>query len=232
MAVPLAVRANGHERPHLAAADAAGDLHRGPHLPPWRAWDNEIIAIQTDGGAAGATVWRFAHHRSDIRRDDGIDGTYFWYQPHASISPNGRWALFTSNWEKTLGTAVGGEPDGLYRTDVFVVALAAGTFTDDPLTTGGTVVRAIHITELRSRIDVLRVEYQLETFSWTNPALAPGAIVQAVHLTELQTAIAEAYQAAAQPLPSFTGPLTPGVTPIRAVHVQELRDAVVALEAD
>ena len=40
----------------------------------WRAWDDEIIAIQTDAmPGADATVWRFAHHRSDVRNDQRSD---------------------------------------------------------------------------------------------------------------------------------------------------------------
>jgi len=184
-------------------------------------------------------VWRFAHHRSDTARDDldsngnPIQGTYFWYQPHAVVSPNGRWALFTSNWEKTLGDALSSETEsgaGLYRTDVFIVALSAGSFTDDPLITAGTIVRAVHITELRSRVDVLRVRYGLATFAWTDPGLGPGSVVRATHLTQLRTALDQTYQAAGQPTPSFTDTIAAGVTIIRGVHLQELRDAVVALE--
>jgi hypothetical protein len=197
---------------------------------PWRAWDDEIVAIQTDAGSAGATVWRFAHHRSDISRDDGIDGTYFWYQPHGVISPNGRWALFTSNWEKSLGLAPNPEPDGKHRTDVFLVALAAGTFTDDPLISGVTHVKALHITELRTRIDVLRVARKLSTFAWTDPALGPGSIIRAVHVLELRVALEQAYGAAGVPPPFFTDSITAGSTPIRAVHIQELRQGVVSLE--
>ena len=37
-------------------------------------WDDEIIAVQTDAAAgADPTVWRFAHHRSDIHND--LDAT-------------------------------------------------------------------------------------------------------------------------------------------------------------
>lgn len=197
---------------------------------PWRAWDNEIVAIQTDGGSAGATVWRFAHHRSNVARDDGIDGTYFWYQPHGVIAPDGRWALFTSNWEKTLGTAAGGEPSGLYRTDVFIVGLTAGTFTDDPLISGVTRVKALHITELRTRIDVLRASHGLSTFAWTDPSLALGQTIKAIHVSEMRTALSQAYSAANQAPPLFTDSITPGATPIKAVHIQELRNAVVTLE--
>jgi hypothetical protein len=92
---------------------------------PWRAWDDEIVAIQTDAAPAAATVWRFAQHRSDISYDGNPNQIYFWYLPRATISPNGKWAMFTSNWEKTLGPTVGSdmEPGGLHRNDVFIVDL-------------------------------------------------------------------------------------------------------------
>ena len=38
----------------------------GSNSAPWRAWDDEIIAIDTTGAG---TVWRFAHHRSNIGSD-------------------------------------------------------------------------------------------------------------------------------------------------------------------
>jgi hypothetical protein len=87
---------------------------------PWRAWDDEIIAIQTDA-PSGATVWRFAHHRSNIGSDTYPDNPYFWYEPRPSVSPDGRWVIFTSNWEKTLGTDV--RDGGAARQDVFLLRL-------------------------------------------------------------------------------------------------------------
>jgi hypothetical protein len=195
---------------------------------PWRPWDDEIIAIQTDA-ATGARVWRFAHHRSNITMDVAGDGTYFWYQPHANISPNGRWALFTSNWEKTLGLAASSEPEGIYRTDVFVVRLLGGSFTDTPLSPG-TVIRAVHFTELRGRIDVLRVTHGLVPFPWTESDLAPGSIITRAHLTDLRTALQQAYAAAGSTPPTFAETITSGVTLVRAAHLEELRDAVIALE--
>jgi hypothetical protein len=102
-----------------------------PNATAWRAWDDEIVAVQTDGtnSCAGQTcVWRFAHHRSDVRSDVNVQKTYFWYQPLAVISQDGRWALFQSNWEKMLGTTT--DPpesgDGLYRTDIFLLELKPG----------------------------------------------------------------------------------------------------------
>lgn len=90
----------------------------------WRAWDDEIVAVQTDAGAgADAIVWRFAHHRSDIRNDIDPMGGSFWYQPHPNVSSDGRWVMFTSNWEKTLGTDPTGDATTSARQDVFIVAL-------------------------------------------------------------------------------------------------------------
>jgi hypothetical protein len=82
---------------------------------PWRPWDDEIVAVQTDGSAANATVWRFAHHRTSI--------VSFWDMPRANVSQDGRFAIFTSNWEKTLGTDPGSGP----REDVFLVELTGST---------------------------------------------------------------------------------------------------------
>ncbi len=91
----------------------------GNNAAPWRAWDDEIVAIDTTSGGGG-TVWRFAHHRSNIASDSNPAQPYFWYEPIANISPDGRWVLFTSNWEKTLGTD---SSEGTARQDVFLVQL-------------------------------------------------------------------------------------------------------------
>ena len=90
----------------------------GDNTTPWRAWDDEIIGIDTAGG--GGIVYRFAHHRSNVGSDANPAQPYFWYEPIANISPDGRWVLFTSNWEKTLGRD---SSEGTFRQDVFLVRL-------------------------------------------------------------------------------------------------------------
>ena len=50
----------------------------------------------------------------------------------------------------------------------------ARRFTDDPIVPGVTPVRAVHFTELRVRIDVLRREAGLAPFGWTDPVLLAG----------------------------------------------------------
>jgi uncharacterized delta-60 repeat protein len=105
-------------------------------------------------------------------------------------------------------------------------------FRDDPLTARSNLIRLVHITELRTRIDVLRGRFGLAPFAWTDPMLTAGMTARATHVTELRTALQQAYTAAGQPPPAFTEPtLVPGGTTIKAVHIQQLRDAVIELEA-
>ncbi len=68
-------------------------------------------------------MWRFAHHRSNVANDDDPSTISFWYTPRAIVSQDGGFAIFTSNWDKTLGIDARGQPGGMFRQDVFVVEL-------------------------------------------------------------------------------------------------------------
>jgi hypothetical protein len=108
-------------RPEVQTPVIVATYRYGNNTSPWRAWDDEVIAIQTDAApGVGATVWRFAHHRSNVAKDNDPTNYEFWYTPRPSVSPDGRWAIFTSNWEKTLGID---SIEGLHRQDVFLVKL-------------------------------------------------------------------------------------------------------------
>ena len=125
------------------------------------------------------------------------------------------------------------DPGGLSATHSFTPTVStAAPFTAHPLRPGVTPVRAIHFTELRERIDVLREAAGLGRFPWTDPVLRAGATrVRLVHLLELRSALAAAYAAAGRSVPPWTDPApVAGTTPIRAVHLLELRAAVVELE--
>ena len=73
-------------------------------------WENEIDCAETDEKAS--TVWRFAHTYSTARNG-------FWSQPRGNVSQDGRFFMFTSDWEDQLGKSDGES----YRTDVFIVEL-------------------------------------------------------------------------------------------------------------
>jgi hypothetical protein len=68
-------------------------------------------------------VWRLAHHRSNVANDDTPSTISFWYTPRPNVSRDGRWVLFTSNWEKTLGTDPSGAAGEKARQDVFLLRL-------------------------------------------------------------------------------------------------------------
>jgi hypothetical protein len=75
-------------------------------------WENEILCIQTDGKAS--QVWRFAHTYSTAKNG-------FWSTPRGNVSQDGRFFMFTSDWQDQLD-------DGLrdrnnHRMDVFIVEL-------------------------------------------------------------------------------------------------------------
>ena len=126
------------------------------------------------------------------------------------------------------------DPRGLSATQAFTVTVdrPPAPFTDHPIQPGVTPVRAVHFTELRTRIAVLRSEVGLDPFAWTDPFLRPGVTpVRLTHLRELREALSAAYFAAGRAVPRWTDS-TPasGSTPIKAAHLMELRAAVMALE--
>jgi hypothetical protein len=94
-----------------------GPLNVGPNLNtvPWRAWDDEVIRIATDGSLV---VERVCHHRSVVWPDTGTGAFEFWYTPRPNMSRDGRWVMFTSNWDKTLGIDAGDATT--HRQDVFI----------------------------------------------------------------------------------------------------------------
>jgi uncharacterized repeat protein (TIGR03803 family) len=114
---------------------------------------------------------------------------------------------------------------------VFRVSNAAPTpFTDDTLTAASSIIRAVHITELRTRIDAQRTKLGLAAYPYTDSTLTPGmTIVKAAHVIDLRTALNQAYDAQGLARPTYTDPNLDGFV-IKVAHIAELRAAVIALE--
>lgn len=102
-------------------------------------------------------------------------------------------------------------------------------FTDEPLVSGVTPIRAVHVTELRSRVEAARAERGLAAYGYTDAVPGAGTLILARHVTELRSALIEVYAAAGLTTPVFTDPVLSGV-PIRAVHITQLREALRAIE--
>jgi hypothetical protein len=105
-------------------------------------------------------------------------------------------------------------------------------FSDSTLTPLSSIVRAVHVTDLRGAIDTLRTRQGLAAFSWTDPNLATGVTtIKRSHLIDLRSAVTAVFAARGLPAPMWSDPtITPSATVVRAVHITELRAAVLALE--
>lgn len=112
-------------------------------------------------------------------------------------------------------------------TDLLLSVIDSG-FTDPVLTVGQTFVKAVHINELRSRIDSLRAYYGLSAFAWSAAPKAgeTGLVSWRDHVLELRTALEGAYTDAGMEPPEWTE--LPVNCP-RAAAIDELREAVQAI---
>jgi subtilisin family serine protease len=98
-------------------------------------------------------------------------------------------------------------------------------FTDsNPPLAAGALVRAVHITDLRTAVDKVRYAANLEPpFQWTDTPLNPGAPIRAIHVTELRTKVDDARTQLGISVPAYSESITAGQTVIKAIHVNELR---------
>ena len=101
------------------------------------------------------------------------------------------------------------------------------TFTDDPLVAGTTSIKAIHVTELRNAINLLRPRAGLTTVSWTE-AVTSGVLIKASHITEMRTRLEEARTALALAPTSYTDPSLAAGFAVKAAHIQEIRNSLKA----
>jgi hypothetical protein len=96
-------------------------------------------------------------------------------------------------------------------------------FTDSPLN-AGTLVKAVHLAQLRTAVNAVRVLAGIGTVGFTDSAVA-GTPIKAVHVTELRTAVDAARSALSLSTGGYTDAALAGVR-IKAVHFSELRARV------
>jgi YD repeat-containing protein len=96
-------------------------------------------------------------------------------------------------------------------------------FTDDPLQAGVTVVKALHITELRAAVNQARARVGLPAATW-DEAVTAGVLIKAAHILELRTRLDQARAALGLGAASYSSPAPAIGGSVRAAHIQELRD--------
>jgi len=117
--------------------------------------------------------------------------------------------------------------------DRSVTATYSKTFTDDPLTSQVTPVKAVHITELREAVNTLRLNNGRSAFAYTDSTLTAG-VTQArrVHITDLRTALNAVYDALGRTRPTYTDPtIVARQTVIKKAQIAQIRSAVRAVES-
>lgn len=97
-------------------------------------------------------------------------------------------------------------------------------FTDDPISAGSTVIKAVHVTELRTAVNAVRAAAGLTPVTFTDSSLT-GTAPKALHVTELRSALDAARAAIGVPALTYTDPTLAGIR-IKAVHYRELRAGV------
>lgn len=108
-----------------------------------------------------------------------------------------------------------------WRQAVVVTPPPVPTFTDDPLVAGSTLVKAAHITELRTAINNYRTWSSLSAATWAT-TITTSTVITAAHINELRTALTPALVANSR-VATYTDTLS-SVIPVKAVHIQELRN--------
>ena len=92
--------------------------------------------------------------------------------------------------------------------------------------TAGSPIRAVHLTELRERVDEVLTSAGLPARQWTDPLIIPGETpVKAIHLTELRNGIARAYREDRREPPVWEAQTRAG-DPIESRHFENARRAV------
>ena len=98
-------------------------------------------------------------------------------------------------------------------------------FGDDPIVAHSTMIKASHITQIRSGVNAMRLAAGLGDVSYTDPSLTAGTPIKAVHITELRAALSAARSSIGLVPIDYTDPaLVAGSTPAKGVHFQQLRD--------
>ncbi len=95
-------------------------------------------------------------------------------------------------------------------------------FTDELLIAGSTVIKAVHMAELRTAVDAVRSAANLANASYTN-AIAVGGLIRAADMTELRFSLGEARNLLGASVMVYTDPsLTVGTT-VKAAHMRAIR---------
>lgn len=112
-----------------------------------------------------------------------------------------------------------------------LLADALPLFTDSGPGAASASLQDVHVFELRTRIDRLRMQAGLSAFSWTDLSRDSRVETRSTQVNELRFALLQVYAAVGQQAPAFTtSRALPKQVRISVGHIEELREAVLTLE--
>jgi hypothetical protein len=178
----------------------------------------------------GVTAGAITNTRVDVSWSTVAGATY---QIDRQVAGSGFSQIGTSATNSYSDTTASADSAYLYR----VRAVNAGgaspssaadlattvIFIDNPLT-AGTLVKAVHLSQLRTAVNTVRLLAGLGSGSYTGSA-TPGTVIGAIHITELRSFLDAARGALGLSTGGYSDASLTGVA-VKAVHSQELRDRV------
>jgi hypothetical protein len=100
-------------------------------------------------------------------------------------------------------------------------------FTDPTITLQQTLIRAAHVTQLRTAVAAVRTLAGLGAYAFTDAVTAGVTTVRAIHIAELRTALDAARTALSLPAATYSDlTLTAQSTSVKGAHVVDLRNGV------
>ena len=107
------------------------------------------------------------------------------------------------------------------------VLVTTVAFTDPTLTSGASTINAVHITQLRAAVNLVRALGGLGAATFTDPVLSTSTPIRRLHLTELRGELGTMRSTLGVPALAYTDPtITANATVVKAVHIRELREGV------
>jgi len=156
-------------------------------------------SYQVDRKSPGGSFTQIGTSVTNALSDSGLSAdTAFLYQVRA-VSTGGT----SSNSTAALATTV--------------------SFTDEPLVAGSTLIKRIHLIELRTAVNAVRMLAGIGTTTFTDPTITAGTTqVKTVHVSDLRTALSAAMTSLGFSAPGFSSGLATSSV-VTQSHFQELR---------
>jgi len=97
-------------------------------------------------------------------------------------------------------------------------------FTDDPIVIGSTLLKGVHLTEVRTAVNAVRAAAVLPAATFTDPA-STGQSPKALYIQELRAALDSARSSIGLPAMIYSNAATAGSI-VRAIDLVEIRNGV------